>query len=90
MYSANTGILCCGESNAKSDFTPSGLGMVVYLKILKAFTIIFFVISFFNIPLYYIYSSNHPQYIVTSYKDLLFKTTIGNIGSSNLIYFKIN
>jgi hypothetical protein len=80
----DTGNMGCGESQSKSDLQSLGLGMVIYFKVLKAYSILFFVLILLNIPLYYIYTSNHPEFQVTSYKDALFKTTIGNIGSSKI------
>ncbi len=74
-----------GCGGAKSDFQPLGLGMVVYFKILKTYGITFFLIVLMNIFLYYVYVSNHPEDKVLNYKDALFKTTIGNIGSSIII-----
>jgi hypothetical protein len=82
VCNTHTGNMGCAEAQSKSDLEPLGLGMVIYFKILKAFTIVFFFIIILNIPLYYIYSINHPDYQASGYKDMLFKTTIGNIGSS--------
>ena len=85
MCSTHSGNIGCGQTQAKSDLSSMGLGMVIYFKVLKTFAIIFLCLIILNIPLYYIYYSNHPQFTVASYKDALFKTTIGNIGSSNNI-----
>lgn len=74
--------MCWGSKGEKSDIEEVGLGMVVYFKILKAFTIIFFLITLLNVFLYYVYISNHKETRVVNYEDALFKTTIGNIGSS--------
>lgn len=63
-----------------------GIGLVFYFKNVKAFAILFFIILLYNIPLYYVYTSNHLEKPILSYKDALFKTTIGNIGSSNNKY----
>jgi hypothetical protein len=86
VCNTHTGNMGCSEAQSKSDLEPLGLGMVIYFKILKAFTVVFFCIILLNIPLYYIYSINHPEYEGSSYKDMLFKTTIGNIGSSKFLY----
>lgn len=80
----NVGIIGCCESQSKSELEPLGLGMVFYFKLVKCFTIIFFVISVINIPLYYVYFNSHSEYKASGYQDYLFKTTIGNIGSSKI------
>jgi hypothetical protein len=82
-----TGLLGCGEKQAKSDLESLGLGMMLYFKILKAFAIVFFIIVVFNIPLYFFYTINHQEYKVKSYQDILFKTTIGNVGSSKIYFY---
>jgi hypothetical protein len=81
VCNTQTGNMGCGEKQSKSDLEPLGLGMVVYFKILKAFTIVFLCIVIINIPLYYIYTINHNESAARGYKDMLFKTTIGNVGS---------
>jgi hypothetical protein len=81
-YFVNTGWFCCGKKRAQTMLEPLGLGISCYFKLLKAYLICFLVISILNIPLIYIYSSNHPEDLVENYRDALFKTTIGNIASS--------
>ena len=84
MCNSDTGIIGCCQSHGSSDFIPMGLGMVVYFKILKAFTIVFLLINLINIPLYFVYMSSHQEYSPNGYKDYFFKTTIGNIGSCKI------
>ena len=73
---------CC-EKYENSDLMKIGLGMVIYFKILKTFGIIFFIISLFNIFLFYVYINSNKDIEIKSYQDALYKTTIGNIVSSN-------
>jgi hypothetical protein len=77
----------CFQSHGKTDLLPMGLGIVVYFKILKAFATVFFIINIINIPLYYIYSTSHAEFKASGYKDIFFKTTIGNIGSSKFYIY---
>lgn len=79
--STNTGWFTWSDEGLKCDLDNFGVGIVVYFKILKCLLICFFIICIFNIPLYIIYvqSSSKP---VTNYKDAIFMTSIGNIGSS--------
>jgi hypothetical protein len=87
-YCVNTGWFCCGNGDcSKSGIEKLGIGMVCYFKVLKVFLICFSIITLFNLPLYYIYSNNHPEVMVSNYRDALFKTTIGNIASSK--YYNI-
>ena len=81
VCASDVGGLCCGGVCIRSDLEPLGLGMVIYFKIVKAFSIVFFLIMMFNVPLYYIYTSNHKGTTVLNYREALFLTTIGNIGS---------
>jgi hypothetical protein len=81
---SSTGCMGCCEKYEESEIINTGLGMVVYFKILKTFGIIFFLISLFNIFLFYVYINSRKEVQVSSYIDALYKTTIGNIGSSNL------
>ncbi len=83
VCNSETGYMgCCGGKLSRSDLEPLGMGMVLYFKMLKVFAIVFFIIILLNIPLYYFYSINHPEYKVKSYQDALFKTSMGNVGSS--------
>jgi len=81
--STNTGWFTCSDEGLKCDLDNFGVGIVVYFKILKCLLICFFIICIFNVPLYIIYvdSSSKP---VTNYKDAIFMTSIGNIGSSKI------
>lgn len=86
----NTGWFCgCGKCK-KSKLTELGIGMIVYFKFLKALVVSFLVISLFNIPLLVTYNKNHKEKKVNDYMDALYKTTIGNIGSSLYSCIKIN
>ena len=58
----------CSIKQSKSEIEPLGLGMVVYFKIIKAFAIVFFLISFLNIPLYFIYVNYHTESKAFGYK----------------------
>ena len=82
------GCMGCCKTYEKSDLEVTGLGVLVYMKILKSFAIIFFLISIFNGFLIWVYSASHSEASIITYRDLLFKTTIGNIGSS--IFFSLN
>ena len=82
MCSTSSGWFCCGKKADKSDFTKFSLGLEIYFKALKSLLLTFFLIVLVNIPLYYIYYSNSSNLSIKDYKDALFKTTIGNIGSS--------
>lgn len=79
VYHTSVGAFGCGP---ESDLNELGLGMVVYFKIIKTFAIVFFLIMLFNIPLYYVYTTNHSEKSIINYKEAFFKTTLGNIGSS--------
>jgi len=83
---SNTGCMGCCEKYENSDLMKTGLGMVIYFKLLKTFGIVFFLICLFNILLFYVFTNSHKELVVKSYQDALFKTTIGNIGSSK--YFQ--
>lgn len=78
----NTGWFCGCNKCKKSKLTELGIGMIVYFKFLKALVLSFFVISLFNFPLLVSYHKNHKDEKVKDYMDALYKTTIGNIGSS--------
>jgi hypothetical protein len=75
------------QPNSSSDLLQMGLGIVVYFKILKAFSIVFFIINIINIPLYYIYTTTHGEFQVSGYRDDIFKTTLGNVGSCILLNY---
>ena len=78
----STGWFCGCANCKKSRLTELGIGMIIYFKFLKALVWSFFVICLFNIPLLVTYYQNNKQKKVNSYMDALFKTTIGNIGST--------
>lgn len=77
-------VRCCSSNKPISELSVFGMGIVVYFQILKAFSIVFFVIALINIPLMIIYTSNHPERKIVSYEDVLFKMTIGN--AAGLLY----
>lgn len=74
---------CC-QNYEKNSLNILGLGMIVYFKIIKALAIIFLIMSIINGFLYYVYITNHKLIPVNNYRDALFKTTIGNIGSGKI------
>lgn len=76
--------MCCCEDIAKSKLDSLGLGIVIYFRILKTLAGVFGFIIFINLPLLYIYSTNHEEFEPTNYNDVLFKTTLGNIGSCKI------
>jgi hypothetical protein len=78
------GNFCCSNSQINENLKELGLGMMCYFKVLKVFIWCFFVISIINIHLYYVYITSNTAKGVTGYRDLLFKTTIGNIASSKI------
>lgn len=84
-----TGNMCCCEDISKSKLDSLGLGIVIYFRILKTIAGVFGFIIFINLPLLYIYSTNHEEFKSTDYKDFLFKTTLGNIGSCKISSIKI-
>jgi hypothetical protein len=82
--------ICCGTSTGcfgcglRNEIEPLGLGVVIYLKLLKAFSIIFFLILLVNIPLLIVYISNKKDQKPANINDALFRSTIGNIASGKL------
>jgi hypothetical protein len=78
----NMGNFGCSNTKINNNLKELGLGMMCYFKVLKIFIWCFFLISILNIHLYYVYSTSNSQKKITGYRDLLFKTTIGNIASS--------
>lgn len=89
VCSSSTGCMGLCKEHEKSDLNVIGLGMTNYLKILKTLSITFFIIILMNIVLYVTFTGSNPRK-VRDYNDALFRTTIGNIGSGNIIYIKIN
>lgn len=86
--SVDSGILGCGKDNEPDKISDLGLGISVYFKIVKAFAICFFVICLINLPLYTIYSLNNTARPIATYRDALFKTTIGNLASCIYIFIQ--
>lgn len=81
-FCTNTGWFCgCGKCG-KSKLDTLGIGMVVYFKFLKALLICFLLIAALNSFLLVSYMSNYHDRPTKSYLDSLFRTTIGNIGST--------
>lgn len=81
-FCTNTGWFCgCGKCG-KSKLDTLGIGMVVYFKFLKALLVSFLLIAILNSFLVISYISNHHDKPAKSYLDSLFRTTIGNIGST--------
>lgn len=81
-----TGCVGCCKKYEESDLNVTGLGIIMYLKILKTLGILFLIICLFNVVLYWVYASSHDESPIATYMDLLFKTTIGNIGASKLFF----
>ncbi|MCQ2818082.1 MAG: hypothetical protein MJ252_12520 [archaeon] len=65
-----------------SKLQSVGAATVIYFKMLKSLIICFLVVSILNLPLIFFYSKNNSDKKIASYTDVLFKTTIGNIGST--------
>ncbi len=86
---SKTGCMGCCQNYENSDLMKTGLGMVIYFKILKTFGIVFFLICLFNILLFYVFTNSHKELEIKTYQDALFKTTIGNIGSSKFILIEL-
>jgi hypothetical protein len=78
----NMGNFCCSNKTVNQNLKELGLGMMCYFKVLKVFIWCFFIITLLNLHLYYIYTTNNTERKVTGYRDVIFKTTIGNIASS--------
>lgn len=70
----------CFGLKLKNDIEPLGLGMVIYFKVLKAFSILFFIVFLINIPMIYIFTSSKVTDI-KDYNDAIFRTTLGNVAS---------
>ncbi len=77
ICSTDTGSFGC---KLKNDIEPLGLGIVIYFKVLKAFSLLFFIIFIINIPMLYIFVSSKIKE-VKDYNDALFRTTLGNVAS---------
>jgi len=86
---SKTGCMGCCKKYENSDLMKTGLGMVIYFKIIKTFGIVFFLICLFNILLFYVFTNSNKELKINSPQDALFKTTIGNIGSSKFIFIEI-
>lgn len=82
-----TGCMSCCKEYENSELNQIGLGMTNYFKIIKTFTIIFFIIVLLNIFLLIVYTNSNRHEKIKDYKDILFKTTIGNIGSGILFIY---
>jgi len=78
----NVGCSGCCKIYEESNLDVTGLGIIMYLKILKTLSIVFLIICLLNGLLYWVYISSHAETPMTSYLDYFFKTTIGNIGAS--------
>jgi hypothetical protein len=76
-----TGFMGCCKKYENSELNILGLGIANYFKIIKTLGLVFFIISILNIFLFIVYTNSRKQVKIKDYKDALFKTTIGNIGS---------
>jgi hypothetical protein len=79
-----TGCMGCCKQYEKTEINVLGLGISNYFKTLKTLGIIFFIIILINIFLLIVYTNSKKDEKIKDYKDALFRTTIGNIGSGNL------
>lgn len=87
-----TGFLGCSRKMHQSDIHSLGFGIITYFQSLKAFILLFFIISIINIPLLFVYTQSHPEKPIINYQDFFFKTSIGNISSrlKSCQYYEIN
>jgi hypothetical protein len=88
VCSSFTGCMGCCKEYERSDLNVIGLGMTTYLKIIKTLGFAFFIIILLNIFLFIVYTNSNKSNKIKNYKDALFRTTIGNIGSGK-IFIKI-
>lgn len=72
---------CCANKISDSDLIGFGPGVISFFKTLKAYIIVFLVISIIHTPVFIIYTQSNPNKKILGYNDLFYKTTIGNIAS---------
>lgn len=82
VCNTRTGCYSCLRRLEESDLKAFGSGIISYFKMLKAYCIVFLIISIIHIPVYIMYTESNQSKPITSYQDLFFKTTIGNVASS--------
>ena len=77
-----TGWSCCCKSSRKSDFSPYGVGMVLYFQLLKHLTIVFLMMAVMSIPAYIFFFSGNQTDPANygSVKYILAAFSLGNIG----------
>jgi hypothetical protein len=77
-----TGWSCCCRKSRKSEFSPYGVGMVLYFQLLKHLTLVFSIMSVLSIPAYIFFFSGNQIAAkdYTSPKYLLAAFSLGNIG----------
>ena len=85
---SNTGYFACSKEKMVSEFDEFGLGTVIYFKVVKSYIICFFIIFLINLPLYYIYTTSNSNTQISDYKDAIFRTSIGSISSSIILFMK--
>lgn len=71
----------CKTKGSDSDLNKYGIGVVSYFKTVKAYCILFFIISIIQIPVFILYSQSNNDKPIVTYRDIFFKTSIGNISS---------
>lgn len=85
------GCLGCPKKYLNSDLDKYGLGMTSYFKTLKSLLWSLGIIVLLNVIVYFIYISSHTEQTPNTLNEYLFKSTIGNIGSSKLLkYFVLD
>ncbi len=83
------GCFGCGKDETADEVDAIGIGMNVYFKIMKTFTACFFIIMIINLPLYVVYFLNNSTRKINSVNDGLFKSSLGNLGSSKFQFIII-
>lgn len=79
---ARTGCFCGCQCCKKSDVEQLGIGMIIYFKLMKTLMLGFSIVVFLHLPICFIYFINHQEKKANDYNEYLFKTTLGNIGST--------
>lgn len=58
-----------------------GQSSILYLQTMKSLAILFFILSFINLPMYYLYYSNTLSINIDDIQELLYYFSMGNMGS---------
>lgn len=83
------GCFGCCQKYLSSELDKYGLGITSYFKTLKSLLWCFGIITFINIIVYYVYINTHFETEYRSINEFLFKSTVGNVASCNLISINI-